>query len=136
VAAVLLLSTPAGWGEDRKPIVVIVNKSNRFDTLRRSQVEIIFLRKVSRWPWGPETIPIDLPERSPVRETFVQTILNSSFERLAVYWIDQKVTRSLSAPMQAANAAAAKSLVASKPGAIAYIPAEALDDTVKAIKVE
>ena len=136
IALALACCAIAGANAGRKPFAVIVHKANKLDSLSRSQLNVIFLRKVSRWPWGAETFPIDLPDVSPVRRAFLETILNKSAQELAIYWIDQRVTRNVSAPIQAPDAAAVKALVASRPGAIGYIPAEAVDPTVKVIEVK
>jgi hypothetical protein len=58
-----------------------------------------------------------------------------SDEQLTAYWIDQKATRGLNPPLRVLEPAAAKALVAARPGAIAYIPTATLDGTVKAFKV-
>ncbi len=115
--------------------LVIANKANKFDSIGRTQLKTIFLRKISRWPWGAEVVPIDLPESSPVRQVFIEKILDTSVESLTVYWIDQKVTRNVDPPTQAPSIAALKALVAARPGAISYVPAEAVDATVKVIGV-
>jgi len=120
---------------DSKATVIIANKTNRLDSISRSQLKIIYLRKVSRWPWGAETVPVDLPHRHPTRDLFVKTVLDSNVEDLAVYWIDQKVTRNVDPPVEAGSPDAVKALVASRPGAIAYIPAAAVDSTVKVLEV-
>ena len=91
---------------------VIVHPSNRFDALSRSKVSYLFLRKVSRWPWGAEVAPLDLARSEPVREVFVQHVLGISEEQLAEYWIDQRATRGVSPPPQVRDAAAAKLWVA------------------------
>ncbi len=133
IAGVLLLS--AAGADQMDSFVVVVNKSNRMGSLSVSKLKVVFLGKISRWPWGAEIVLVDLPDRNSVRKAFARNILDSTPEDLAVYWIDQKVTRSLNPPTRAANVAAAKQIVASKPGAVAYIPASAVDDTVKVMEV-
>ena len=72
--------------------MVIVHPSNRFEALSRSKVGYLFLRKVSRWPWGAEVAPVDLAADGPIRREFVQQALRMSEEQLAEYWIDQRAT--------------------------------------------
>jgi DNA-binding transcriptional LysR family regulator len=115
---------------------VIVHPSSRFDALSRSKVSYLFLRKVSRWPWGAEVAPANLTADEPIRREFIQQVLRMTEEQLADYWIDQRVTRGVSPPVEVRDAAAAKRWVAAKPGGIAYIPSSALDATVKAIRVD
>jgi hypothetical protein len=134
-AGVFCALLPA-FGERKEEFVVIVHPSNRFAALSRSKVNYLFLRKVSRWPWGAEAAPVDLGPGEPARREFVQQVLRMSEDQLAAYWIDQRATRGVSPPVEARDVEAAKRWVASKPGGIAYIPASALDGTVKAIRVD
>ena len=115
---------------------MIVHPSNRFDALSRSKVTYLFLRKVSRWPWGAEVAPADLPANESVRKEFVKRVLRMTEEQLAELWIDQRATRGISPPVEVRDAAAAKLWVAGRPGGIAYIPLSALDSSVKAIRVD
>jgi len=122
--------------EGKDGFVLIVNKTNQFESLSRSRAKHIFLKRIGRWPWGAEVVPIDLPEGSPLRRKFVNTILGVNVEELSVYWIDQKVTRNLNPPLPAESIQAAKKMVAARVGAIAYIPESAVDDTVKVLRLE
>jgi hypothetical protein len=115
---------------------VIVHPSNRYDALSRSKVSYLFLRKVSRWPWGAEVAPADLAAHEPIRREFVQEVLRLTEEQLGAYWIDQRATRGVSPPIEVLNAAAAKLWVAARPGGIAYIPSSALDSTVKVVRID
>jgi hypothetical protein len=120
----------------RQEFVVIVHLSNQFGALSCSRVSYLFLRKVSRWPWGAEAAPADLAANEPVRRAFVEQVHRMTGEQLAEYWIDQRATRGVSPPFEVGSAEAAKLWVASKPGGIAYIPKAALDGTVKALRVD
>ena len=131
-----LLARPAVTRVDGGEFVVIVHPSNHFDALSRSKLSFLFLRKVSRWPWGAEVEPIDLAPDQPVRLEFTRQVLRMTGRDLDQYWIDQTTTRGVSRPVQLTGAAEAKSLVAMRPGAIAYIPAAELDRTVKVLRVD
>ena len=135
LAAGVFWASRRASGSLKEEFVVIVHPSNRFDTLSRSKASYLFLRKVSRWPWGAEAAPLDLADGEPIRRAFVRQVLGLSEEQLAEYWIDQRATRGISPPLQAPDVKAAKLWVAGKPGGIAYIPASALDSTVKAMRI-
>jgi hypothetical protein len=132
----LVWATLQTLGAPNENFVVIVHPSNRFDALSRSKVSNAFLRKVSRWPWGAEVAPANLPANQPVRQEFSHQVLRMSEEQLVEYWIDQRATRGVSPPIEVQDPAAIKRWVAAKPGGIAYIPASALDGTVKAIRID
>jgi hypothetical protein len=136
LAASVLWASRHALGSLQEKFVVIVHPSNQFDALSRSKVSYLFLRKVSRWPWGAEVAALDLAGDEPIRREFVQQVLRLSEEQLADYWIDQRATRGVSPPLQVRDAAAAKLWVAARPGGIAYIPSSALDSTVKAIRID
>jgi ABC-type phosphate transport system substrate-binding protein len=132
----LVISLALSGSAPERNFAIIVNRSNKFESLNRTKVAAMFMGKISRWPWGAEAIPIDLRDSSAIKSAFVKAILKSSFEELKVYWIDQKITTNVNPPFQAVDGRAAKLLVASKPGAIAYIPRELVDESVKELKVE
>ena len=132
-----LLATLGGASEQSgAAFVVIVHRSNRYDALTRSKLEALFLRKISRWPWGAEAQPVDLDSRSGLGREFTKQVLRTTEERLAEYWIDQRVTRGLGPPGQISTVAAVKAFVSTHPGAVGYIPSTDLDGTVKAIRVD
>ncbi len=136
LALSLLAALGSAGGPREEEFVLIVNRSNQFDSLSRSKIGFLFLRKVSRWPWGAEAEPIDLPPHESARRWFSKHVLRSTEEQVDEYWIDKRATRGVSPPLQVPNAAAAKAVVAARPGAIAYIQAAAVDGTVKVLKVD
>jgi hypothetical protein len=132
----VLLARPGAADVQDGAFVVIVHPSNRFDSLSRSKLSFLFLRKVSRWPWGAEVEPVDLARDLPLRLEFTRHVLKTTERDLDQYWIDQTATRGVSRPVQVTSAAAAKAFVATRPGAIAYIPVAELDGTVKMLRVD
>ena len=70
------------------------------------------------------------------RGKFLAEILRTTEEQLQEYWIDQRITRGVSPPIQVRDSASVKVMVAANPGTIGYIPTDALDSTVKALRIE
>ena len=136
MGAIVFWALRQARGRLKEEFVVIVHPSNRFDALSRSKVSYLFLRKVSRWPWGAEVAPADLAANEPIRRDFVHQVLRMTEEQLAELWIDQRATRGVVPPVEVRDATAAKLWVAARPGGIAYIPSSTLDATVKAIRVD
>jgi hypothetical protein len=132
----VLLARPGTAQVKDGAFVVIVHPSNRFDALSLSKLSFLFLRKVSRWPWGAEVEPVDLAPNQSARLEFTRQVLRMTERDLDHYWIDQTTTRGVNRPVQVTGAAEAKSIVARRPGAIAYIPTTELDRTVKALRVD
>lgn len=116
--------------------MLIVNKTNRIEKLSPSKVKVIFMHNISRWPWGAEIAPVDLPDNNPARQAFLRSMIGLSPEQMEANWIDQKVSRGIDRPLRVASPREAKILVASRPGAIAYIPAEDADGTVRVVEVK
>lgn len=135
--SLMLVSSPMSFADPKKnSFVVIVNKANGVGTISKGMLRTIYLRKISRWPSGAEIAPIDMPSGSQPRAAFSREILKVSLEDLAVYWIDQHITRSIRPPKELETMTAIKEQVAARPGAIAYIPLEAVDGTIKALEVQ
>ena len=88
----VLLARPATAQVRDGAFVVIVHPSNRFDALSRSKLSFLFLRKVSRWPWGAEVEPVDLAPDQPVRLEFTRQVLRTTGRDLDQYWIDHTTT--------------------------------------------
>lgn len=132
----LLLCSALCSPQEANVFVVVVNKRNPTDHLSLSKLKVIFLRDVSRWPWGAEVVPVDLPDKNPIRQSFVKSVLDSTPEQLQVYWMGQRISRSIDPPVRVASPSEAKAIVAAKPGAVAYIPASAVDDTVRVLQVK
>ncbi len=68
LSAIALLASPAK-AQSVLPIKykVIVNASNPVKSLSRAQLAGMFLKKIDAWETGALVIPIDQPERAPVR---------------------------------------------------------------------
>src|SRR5437868_10887564 len=45
-----------------RPFVVIVNQQNQLNEVSIAKIKTIFLRRISRWPWGAAVDPVDLPD--------------------------------------------------------------------------
>src|SRR5438552_12858210 len=70
IALCVLAALGSAGAPREEEFVLIVNRSNQFDSLNRAKIAFLFLRKVSRWPWGPEAEPIDLGPPTHARRGF------------------------------------------------------------------
>lgn len=110
--------------------VVVVHPSNN-ESLSKKEVQRIFLGKLKTFPSNKPVIPIDLPQKSEVREVFSESIIKKDMRQLAAYWSRLIFTGKGLPPKQVSSSKEAKELVARNPDAIAYIDSSLLDDTVK-----
>lgn len=122
-------------GAPKAPLAIIVHPSNRFDELSRTKITYLFHRNVSRWPWGAEAEPIDLPPGAPVRDAFLQAVLRRSEFQEVEFWMEQRTSRGVSPPPVARDAADVLRRVAAKPGAIGYVMPEDVTPNVKILRV-
>jgi ABC-type phosphate transport system substrate-binding protein len=131
LSSLLVAASPRDiWAADgaAQPFIVIVHVANPFDELTRSKIALLFQKKVSRWPWGAESEPIDLPS-CPARDAFLKNVLKSSEERLQEYWVEQVTARGIVRPHVASTPGLVVEKVAAKPGGIGYIPARAWNES-------
>ena len=115
--------------------VVIVNKANTVRSLTLVEVRRIFMKQTRMWPHGESIVPVDWDATSPLRAEFSQRVLERSVRDMADFWVQQSMTQGLTPPSTQRSSRALLRFVASVTGAIAYIPARDLDDTVSVVKV-
>lgn len=111
---------------------VIVHPSNA-DALGKNDISKIFLGKSKKFPSGASVMPVNLDDSDATRVVFDTTILKKDAGQLKAYWAKLVFTGKASPPKKVSSAAEAKSLVAANPNTIAYIPADQVDDSVKAV---
>lgn len=115
--------------------VLIVNKANMVRSLTLVEARRIFMKQTRMWPHGESIVPVDWDATSPLRAEFSQRVLERSVRDMADFWVQQSMTQGLTPPSTQRSSRALLRFVASVTGAIAYIPARDLDDTVSVVKV-
>ncbi len=113
-------SSSAGSSE----LLVIVNSQNPVTRLSASDLRPIFQTRKSKWESGALVEPVNLPEKSPQRQTFDRAVMGFDPEMTVRYWIDRKVRGEARPPKRLATPAAVLSHVAGSPGGIGYLPAD------------
>jgi ABC-type phosphate transport system substrate-binding protein len=115
--------------------VVIVNKANPVKTLSLLELRRIFMKQTRMWPHAESMVPVDWDATSPHREEFSRLVLERSVREMGDYWVQQGVTQGLTPPSTQRSTRAMLRFVASVPGAIGYVPAAEVDDTVVTVKI-
>lgn len=85
---------------------------------------------------GHRLIPFNYPPEHPLRQRFDTVLLELSPESMARYWIDRRIRGQGMPPRIVPAAPIMKAVVTRLPGAIGYIPWNALDDSVVALTVD
>jgi ABC-type phosphate transport system substrate-binding protein len=139
LAALFLSGTLGVWvhsseaGEEPLVVVVIVNKANPAAALAANELRPIFQTTKTGWSSGGDATPFNLPDDNRLRQTFDQAVLGLDPDRIARYWKDRKIRGGARAPRQLPNTSAVLAAVAANPGAIGYVNATEVNNTVKVV---
>lgn len=115
---------------------LVVNAANPAASVTRSYVSRLFLRKVTRWADGTPAVPVDLPEKDPVREAFSVAIHGRQASSVKAYWREMIFSGRVAPPLEASWEAEVLAFVKASPGAIGYVSAGSASlDGVKAVEV-
>lgn len=135
----LILATPVlSWaGGD---LVIIVNKSNKTNSLSHDEVKSIFLGKRSVWTLGGNILTCDLTEEDAgeddsARAIFAKTFLHKDLHVLKSYWIKMIFSGRSRPPVTKKSAEAVKKFVSIHKDAIGYIYRQDMDDSVRELPV-
>jgi len=134
IAIALLAISPtltgAGAGTD---VVAVVSSQSAVRVLTQDQLADIFLGRVSRFPNGVLAVPIDLREGSPERDQFYAKITGKTPAQVKAYWSKIIFTGRGQPPKAVLTDLDVKKFIAANAGAIGYIDAALLDDSVRAL---
>ena len=61
---------------------VVVNAANPVTSMRANEVSRMFQKRVTKWADGLTVSPVDLPERSPVRQAFTRAVHRRSVDAM------------------------------------------------------
>lgn len=128
----LLLSASAFSLYGHAEYVVIVNPGVNAE-LSRQDVERLFLAKTKTFPDGSVAVPVNQQEASPVRVTFDSHVNGKSEAQMKSYWAKLIFTGKAIPVKQLGSDREVLEFVANHPGAIGYIDAANVDDSVKVL---
>ena len=133
--AAVVFSAPELQTMQEAGFVVIVNRANPVKVMTLAELRRIFMKQTRMWPHAESIVPVDWDATSPNREVFSRRVLARSVREMGDYWVQQSVTQGLAPPSTQRSARALLRFIAGVPGAIGYLPAADLDDTVSVVKV-
>ncbi len=113
-------------------IAVVAHPSLSVSRLSESDLRPIFQTTKTSWAGG-SALPLNLPESDSARRGFDAAVLGLDPDRVARYWVDRKIRGGNPPPKSVSSSALVLKVVASKPGALGYVPASALNDSVKVV---
>ncbi len=121
----IILSTISFAGE----YAVIANQ--KMKDLSTAQIKAIFLKKITVIE-NINAVPVNLGARDPIREKFENKIVEMNFERLKSYWTKQHYIGKRP-PVSMQSEESVKTFIKNVEGAIGYINAKNLDNSVKVL---
>lgn len=107
-------------GARTRSIVVIAHPSAKIREVSPAELRAIYTVTQIRFSSGVRAIPFAAPARSDLRVAFDRAVLGMDPERVAKFWIDQRIRGKARPPRQVNDIALVPKLVAALPGAIAY----------------
>jgi hypothetical protein len=85
---------------------------------------------------GVRIIPFNLPLGTPIRQQLDRAVLGLEPTEVGMFWVDQRVRDGRIAPRTVASVERLVRVVAQLPGAVACVPASAVDGSVRALRID
>ncbi len=128
---------PQGEAEPHKRLAVVVNRSNPLENLSFAELRRIFLGERNHWPFGHRiTLVIHEPGQSE-RTAVLREIYQMNENDFSRYFAQATFTgKVFSAPKTLATSTGVRKFVFNVPGAIGFVPADEVDQTVKVIRID
>jgi len=137
LCAALLGSCAVNAQDKSAQLAVIIGKSSQLDNVSSADLAKIFKAEKAKAPDGTRFVITMLATGLPERDAALKGIYGMSEAEYGKFFLQATFTGAVqAAPKNYPSAAALKQFVAATPGAIGYIRASDLDDTVKAVKVD
>lgn len=115
---------------------VIVNAKNPTSSVDKRFLADAFLKKRTRWGNDSVIKPVDHTAKSPTRARFTGSVLDRTVAAVRRYWAQVVFSGRGVAPPEVASDADVIKYVASNPGAIGYVSADADVRGVKVLEVK
>ena len=118
-------------------LAIVVHRANPIDVLTMAELRRIFMLEMQNWPHGRRITVVLREKGQPERDEAIRAICGLSeaaYERhVLLQTFRGAVTR---APRAIQSASAMLRFVFNTPGAIGYVPADQLDDSVKVLPID
>jgi ABC-type phosphate transport system substrate-binding protein len=132
----LFLVGPAFSEDEGVSYVIVANKSVPMVSISMKMLKRIYLKDITTWEGGGNISPVDLDEENSLRTSFYKKILGKGVDEMRSYWINQKLTNNISAPLALKNSQNVRTYVSQNSGAIGYIKQNEVDPSVKVLAIE
>lgn len=113
--------------------VVVVSAKSALTALTAEQTAQIFLGKVSVFPGGEPSIPVDQPEGAPVRNEFYEKLTNKTPKQVLAYRANMVFSGKGRAPKELSSSQEVKKIVADNPNVVGYMEKSSVDNSVRVV---
>ena len=129
--------TNAVPAQTAEPLAIVVNKANPTDNLTTEELRKYFRMEREHWPDGRKNSVVMLPPGAAEREAVLRLIYETNEPGFAKHFLQATYAGKLQAqPKELANSANVRKFIFNVPGAIGFVRASQLDDTVKALRID
>lgn len=139
VAVLLLIGVGIAWSEvlaQGSSFKVVVNDSNSAESLSKSEVSRLFLKKDTRWKSGFKASPVDQLPQSKIRAEFSDSIHSKKIDWVKKYWNKLIFSGRLTPPPELESDRQVLEYVRRNVGAVGYVSARtALGEGVKRLRI-
>jgi ABC-type phosphate transport system substrate-binding protein len=137
-AVCFILGAPVAHGQTAaEALAIVVHRANPVDRLTTTELRRIFMLETQTWPHGRRITVVLREKGQPERDEAIRIICGLSaanYERhLLLQTFRGTVTRG---PRSIQSANGMLRFVFNTPGAIGYVPADQVDDTVKTVAID
>ena len=115
-------------------ILLVTQANNPVNSLTRQEVRNIFLGKKTTWSDG-QNIVVFIQQDNTATNLFSREYLAKSPQQFYTYWKKALFTGTGNPPITLSNDSEMKAFISAKRSSIGYIGAEALDGSVKELKI-
>lgn len=118
-------------------IVIIVNAKSPVKSIKVSELEDFFTKKIRHWSNGDTVRFFDHRDDNEGRKLFLKKFINKTPREIDLYWIGEKIYTGNIAPIKVTSDSMMTSMVSRFPGGIGYVSKNyKLPKTVKSIEVK
>jgi phosphate transport system substrate-binding protein len=132
-----LLALPAAAGGSEQALAIIVNQSNPVDNCSVEELRKIFLGERSHWPNGRRITVVMLDPAQPERKVVLKEIYGMTEKNFSSHFLQGVFAGTvLGAPKTLSTPSDVRKFVFNVPGAIGYVRAADVDNSVKVLRVD
>jgi hypothetical protein len=118
-------------------LAIIVNRSNPIDNIPYVELQKVFLGERDHWTNGRRVTTVMRERGSPEREFVLNALYGMAERDFERHWLQVQFTGEVQSPPKILSSAEGmKRFVFNVSGAIGYLRADELDDSVKVIRVD